>query len=68
MERWVAEAVSARWDPLNRDISLTRWFLAIWRIKGFELTPEERLEKFCYAGDDRNILERFLDGKKVVLD
>lgn len=36
--------------------------------KGFELTPEERLEKFCYAGDDRNILERFLDGKKVVLN
>ena len=29
------------------------------------LSPEKRLERFCYAGDDRNITARFLDGKKI---
>lgn len=29
------------------------------------LTVEERLERFCYIGDDRSILERFIDGEKV---
>ena len=29
------------------------------------LSPEKRLERFCYAGDDRNIAARFLDGKKI---
>lgn len=25
--------------------------------------PEERLERFCYDGDDRNITARYLNGK-----
>ena len=29
------------------------------------LSPEKRLERFCYAGDDRNITARFLNGKKI---
>ena len=29
------------------------------------LTPEEKLERFCYAGDDRNIIARYLDGKLI---
>ncbi len=29
------------------------------------LSPEERLERFCYAGDDRNIKARYLDGKPI---
>ena len=29
------------------------------------LTPEEQLERFCYAGDDRNIAARYLDGKLI---
>lgn len=29
------------------------------------LTPAERLERFCYAGDDRNIVGRYLDGKEL---
>ena len=29
------------------------------------LSPEKRLERFCYAGDDRNITARFLDGKPI---
>ena len=29
------------------------------------LTPEEQLERFCYAGDDRNIIARYLDGKQI---
>ena len=29
------------------------------------LTAEERLERFCYIGDDRNIRARFIDGKKI---
>lgn len=29
------------------------------------LSPEERLERFCYAGDDRHITERFIDGVKL---
>lgn len=33
----------------------------------FDLSPAERLERFCYTGDDRNIEERFIKGKKVVL-
>ncbi|MEG6523579.1 amidohydrolase family protein [Desulfotomaculum sp. 1211_IL3151] len=32
---------------------------------GEELTPVERLERFCYAGDDRNICMRYLLGKEV---
>ena len=29
------------------------------------LTAEEKLERFCYAGDDRNIIARYLDGKSI---
>jgi guanine deaminase len=29
------------------------------------LSAEKRLERFCYAGDDRNITARFLDGKQI---
>lgn len=29
---------------------------------GFRISPEERLERFCYIGDDRNITARYLDG------
>lgn len=29
------------------------------------LTPVERLERFCYAGDDRNITARYLGGKAI---
>lgn len=32
---------------------------------GITLTPEERLERFCYLGDDRNIIARYLSGKAV---
>ena len=31
------------------------------------ISPEKRLERFCYAGDDRNIIARYLDGKKLVI-
>lgn len=33
--------------------------------EGFPISPEKRLERFCYTGDDRNIVDRFLDGKQV---
>ena len=33
--------------------------------EGFRISPLEALERFCYSGDDRNIHERFIDGKKV---
>ena len=33
--------------------------------KGTTLTPVERLERFCYAGDDRNIVGRYLSGKAI---
>lgn len=29
------------------------------------LTAEERLERFCYIGDDRNIKARFIDGEEI---
>lgn len=32
---------------------------------GSVLTPVERLERFCYAGDDRNIVARYLSGKAL---
>lgn len=32
---------------------------------GFAMSPKERLERFCYAGDDRNIKSRYLDGKEI---
>ncbi|MDF2881433.1 MAG: Cytosine deaminase and related metal-dependent hydrolase [Clostridiaceae bacterium] len=32
---------------------------------GEELTPIERLERFCYAGDDRNICKRYILGKEI---
>ena len=35
--------------------------------EGFTLSPEERAERFCYAGDDRNIIGRFIDGKEIIL-
>ena len=34
---------------------------------GEGLMPEERLERFCYAGDDRNIIMRYLRGEGVKL-
>ena len=33
--------------------------------KGTTITPIEELERFCYIGDDRNILVRYLRGKKI---
>ncbi len=33
--------------------------------EGYQLSPEECIERFCYAGDDRNITHRFLDGKQI---
>ncbi len=30
-----------------------------------DITPVERLERFCYAGDDRNISMRYIMGKEV---
>ncbi len=33
--------------------------------KGIQLTPSERVERFCYIGDDRNIVGRFIDGEKI---
>ena len=32
---------------------------------GHPMSPEQRLERFCYAGDDRNITARYLNGKKM---
>ena len=29
------------------------------------MAPADRLERFCYAGDNRNIIARFLDGKPL---
>ncbi|MBQ9328003.1 MAG: amidohydrolase family protein [Solobacterium sp.] len=33
--------------------------------EGFQISPLEALERFCYIGDDRDILERYIDGIKV---
>lgn len=32
---------------------------------GVPLTPAQSVERFCYAGDDRNIYMRFMEGEKV---
>ena len=34
--------------------------------EGYALAPMERLERFCYIGDDRNILQRYIKGEKLV--
>ncbi|MEA4939350.1 MAG: amidohydrolase family protein [Christensenella sp.] len=34
--------------------------------EGYTLTPMERLERFCYIGDDRNISLRYINGEKLV--
>lgn len=34
---------------------------------GHPMTPEQRLERFCYAGDDRNITARYLNGKSLAI-
>ncbi len=34
--------------------------------EGYALTPVERLERFCYIGDDRNISQRYINGEKLV--
>lgn len=34
-------------------------------MHGDGLTPVERLERFCYAGDDRNISMRYILGKEI---
>ena len=33
---------------------------------GFPMDPVKRLERFCYNGDDRNIVARYIDGKAIV--
>ena len=38
------------------------------RDEGAEHTIPELLERFCYIGDDRNIVRRFLDGKMIAVD
>jgi len=30
-----------------------------------KMTAQEKLERFCYIGDDRNIRARYIDGKLV---
>ncbi len=32
---------------------------------GISLTPAERIERFCYIGDDRNIVARYIDGNAL---
>lgn len=32
---------------------------------GYSLSPIERLERFCYIGDDRNIGQRYISGRKL---
>ena len=34
---------------------------------GFPESPVHRLERFCYNGDDRNIVGRYIDGKKITV-
>lgn len=34
---------------------------------GFPMTARQRLERFCYNGDDRNIKVRYIDGTEVAL-
>ena len=36
--------------------------------EGTQLPPEESLERFCYIGDDRDILARYADGKLLSYD
>lgn len=36
-------------------------------LPGVGLTSVERLERFCYAGDDRNIVERYILGQEIQL-
>ena len=36
--------------------------------EGTQLSPEESLERFCYIGDDRDILARYADGKLLSYD
>lgn len=31
-------------------------------------TPEERLERFCYTGDDRNIVKRYINGEEITFE
>ncbi len=33
--------------------------------KGLPLTPAERAERFCYIGDERNIVARYIDGQAL---
>ena len=33
--------------------------------EGAPLSPMERVERFCYIGDDRNIRARFLSGRQI---
>ena len=35
--------------------------------EGFPLSAADRLERFCYIGDDRNITARVIDGEEIVL-
>lgn len=32
---------------------------------GFPMDAAKRLERFCYTGDDRNIIARYIDGKHI---
>ncbi|MGB5823526.1 MAG: amidohydrolase family protein [Proteocatella sp.] len=34
-------------------------------MHGLEISPLERLERFCYIGDDRNICMRYILGKEI---
>ncbi len=35
---------------------------------GATITPLEKLERFCYRGDDRNIVGRYIDGKFITVE
>lgn len=72
-ERFLAEHQGADGSVFDRVGSLEKGYrfnalvLDGLEDNGFTLTPEERAERFCYSGDDRNIVGRFIDGEEITI-
>ncbi|GAA0716705.1 amidohydrolase family protein [Clostridium malenominatum] len=67
MATTVGGSFFGRLGNFNEGYDFTALVIDDSNICGFEMEPEERLERFLYIGDDRNIKERYIKGVYIAI-
>ncbi|MBR0462563.1 MAG: amidohydrolase family protein [Erysipelotrichaceae bacterium] len=57
--------VFGRTGKLEKGYAFNALVIDDMQDEGYTVETEEALERFCYAGDDRNIKARYLDGRLI---